>query len=131
MSNDTVKVILLGESEANWFYLERRLEQNGCHCRFVKSPEEALELIEGEGFQLILSAKPLRLANSTIAHMRESNCSAFYRFPVENGCWWLPVVSHGKKCLGDPAMRPSEFVNTLDQIVGEVETPATALASVR
>jgi hypothetical protein len=129
MSEDSVKVLLLGESEAGWFYLARRLEQNGCHCWFVRSTEEAVKLLDGEGFRLILSTKPLHLANSVIARMGELNCSAYYCCPVENGCWWLPVVTHGKKCLGAPAMRPSEFVGALDQIVREAETTVAVSTS--
>jgi CheY-like chemotaxis protein len=121
-----VKVLLLGESEKGWSYLVRRLEQNGCHCWFAKSVEEALALFDANNFQLVLSTKPLRLANAIVARLGESNCSAFYCCPVESGCWWLPVVNHGKECLGAPALRPSEFVSTLDGIVRDIEMTALA-----
>ena len=124
MSEEGVKVLLLGESEKGWSYLAQRLEQRGCHCWFAKSTEEALALFDQHKFQLVLSTKPLRLTNAIVARLGETNCSVFYCCPVENGCWWLPVVTHGKECLGAPALRPSEFVIALDQIVKEVEVTA-------
>ena len=124
MCQESVKVLLLGESEKGWSYLAGHLEHHGCHCWFAKSTEEALTLFDGHNFQLVLSTKPLHLANAIVARLGKSNCSAFYCCPVESGCWWLPVVSHGKECLSAPALRPSEFVIALDQIVREIETPA-------
>jgi hypothetical protein len=117
MSQQSVRVLLLGESEKGSSFLARFLEQRGCNCWFAKSAEEGLTLFDKYKFQLVLSTRPLRLANPMVARLGESSCSAFYCQPVEDGCWWLPLVDHGKKCLGAPALRPSEFVSTLDQIV--------------
>jgi hypothetical protein len=126
MSHECVKVLLLGESEKGWSYLKRRLEQNGCHCWFAKSTEEALTLFDEQNFQLVLSTKPLPLANTMITRLEESNCSAFCCYPVEDGCWWLPIVNHGKECLGAPALRASEFVSALAGIIKEIEMTALA-----
>src|SRR5271154_5439931 len=32
-----------------------------------------------------------------------SNSTVFYSCPIEDGCWWLPLVRCGQKCLGAPA----------------------------
>src|SRR6516225_2972585 len=29
--------------------------------------------------------------------------------PVEEGCWWLPVLQNGEDCLGTAAFRPNQF----------------------
>lgn len=126
MSQGTVRVLLLGGSEKSSSFLAWHLERHGCHCWFATSPEEALALFERYNFQLVLSTKPLRLANAMVARLGESRCNVFYCQPVEDGCWWLPLVDHGKKCMGSPALRPSEFVSALDQIVREIRSAALA-----
>ena len=124
MNQESVRVLLLSEREMGVSYLKRYLEQRGCKCWFAQSEEESLALFEKYKFQLVLSTLPLRLANAIIARLRETRCSLFFCQPVEDSCWWLPLVDHGKKCLGAPALRPSEFVSTLDQIVREIEITA-------
>jgi len=126
MSEESVRVLLLGESEKGSSCLAWHLEHHGCQCWFARSTEEALALFEKYSFQLVLSTKPLRLANAIVARLKQSSCSVFYCQPVEDGCWWLPLVDHGKKCMGAPALRPSEFVSALDQLVGEIESAAAA-----
>jgi hypothetical protein len=49
-----------------------------------------------------------------------SNCHVFYAYPVENGCWWLPLMKGGQECVGAPALRPREFVGALDQTLKEI-----------
>jgi hypothetical protein len=124
MCQESVKVLLLGESEKGSSYLARCLEHHGCRCWFAKSTEDALALLDEHNFQLVLSTNPLHLASAIVERLEKSNCSAFCCCPVENGCWWLPAVNHGKECLGAPALRPSEFLGELDHIVREIETTA-------
>ena len=121
MRRNIVRVLLLGESEKGSSFLARFLEQRGCHCWFASSTEEGLTLFGRYKFHLVLSTRPLRQANSMVARLGESSCSVFYCQPVEDGCWWLPLVDHGRKCLGAPALRPSEFVSALGQIVNEFQ----------
>ena len=126
MSKECVKVLLLGGSEEDWSYLAFHLEDKGCDCWLAKSTEHALSLLDGQMFQLVLTTKPLPLPNRTIERLGELNCSVFYRYPVGDGCWWLPAVNHGKECLGATALRSREFVSTLDQIVREIGATASA-----
>ncbi len=116
-----VNVLLLGESERGSSYLLRRLQERGCHCSFATSAEEALALFDRHAFHLILSTSPLHQANPSIALLGESNCSAFYCYPVEDDCWWLPLVRRGQECEAVPALRPSEFFSLLDQLVREIK----------
>jgi hypothetical protein len=120
MSQQSVRVLVLGESEKGSSHLARFLEQRGCNCWFAKSAEEGLRLLDTYKFQIVLSTRPLPQANPMVARLAESRCTVFCCQPVEDGCWWLPLVDHGKKCLGAPALRPSEFVGTLGQIVKEI-----------
>ncbi len=128
MNQACVKVLLLGESAEGSSYLLRRLEQRGCRCWFATSTEEALALFERHAFHLILSTSPLHQKNPLIDAVGGANCRVFSCYPVEDGCWWLPLVHHGQKCLGAPALRPSEFVSLLDRLVTEIELEDVAAA---
>ena len=126
MSQECVKVLLLGESQEDWCHLALHLEDQGCDCWLAKSTEDALTLLDRQKFQLVLTAKPLLLANAMVERLEELNCSVFYRYPVGDGCWWLPAMDRGKECLGATALRPREFVSALNQIVRETEATAPA-----
>lgn len=62
----------------------------------------------------------MRQATRMISLLGRSNCHVFYAYPVENGCWWLPLMNDGQECLGAPALRPREFVGVLDQTLKEI-----------
>lgn len=115
MSQAAVRVLLLGECARGSFHLLWHLEQRGCRCWFATSAKEALELFHQYKFQLILSTSPVRQATQMISLLGRSNCSVFYAYPVEQGCWWLPLMNRGQECFGAPALRPNEFACALDQ----------------
>jgi hypothetical protein len=49
-----------------------------------------------------------------------STVTLFYFHAVEQGCWWLPALRHGEKCFGSYALRPSEFVSVLDEVIANL-----------
>jgi hypothetical protein len=123
---------LLGEGAQGLSYLFRRLEQLGCDCVFATSPEGAVTLIGRQHFHLILSTRPLHEIDPLLPLLSESDCTVFCSYPVQDGCWWLPFVRHGQKCLGAPSFRPSEFTGFLGQLIKDIElNEVTAPASAR
>lgn len=116
-----VKVLLLTESPIGLCHLELYLERMGCHCWHAQTPEQALELFERHGFDLILSARPVLHTNALPVRLGNSNCSMFYRLSVEDGSWWLPLVDRGRDCLGTPALRSGQFLGALDRAIGGVD----------
>jgi hypothetical protein len=54
-----------------------------------------------------------------------SRITLFYALPVEEGCWWVPVLRIGDECIGEPALRPHEFSIVLDVIVKELKVGPT------
>ena len=126
MSEECVKVLLLGEGEEDWSNLALLLEDQGCDCWLAKSTEDALTLLHGQKFHLVLTNKPLLLGNEIVERLEELNCNVFYRYPVGDGYWWLPAMDHGKECLGATALRPREFVGALGQILREIGATASA-----
>ena len=115
MSQEAVRVLLLGECARGSSNLLWHLGQRGCRCWFAASAEEAVALFHEYKFHLILSTSPVHQATQMVSLLGRSNCSVFYAYPVEQGCWWLPLMNRGQKCFGAPALRPSEFADVLDQ----------------
>jgi hypothetical protein len=123
MTKAGIKVLLLGERAMGSSVIRRRLEQRGCQCWFAVSPEEGLELFQQHEFQLLLGTGPVNQANSLIALLDDANhCSAYCAYPVEDSCVWVPLLDHGRKCLGAPVLRPSEFVTALDDLITGIES---------
>ena len=52
--------------------------------------------------------------------------SMFYMLPVEEGCWWLPVLRNGENCLGTPAIRTTEFTYVLIEIIKGIAADAAS-----
>src|ERR1700682_4631932 len=127
MSRPGATVLLLGESPRETSYLLCHLERLGCDCVFATSSEEAIALIDRHAFHLILSTKPLHEADPLVAALSESDCTVFFSYPAEDGCWWLPLMRQGQKCLGAPAVRLSVFVGLLDRLVKEIESNEAAV----
>jgi hypothetical protein len=109
--------VLVGESILGASFLVSRLWQRGCHCQFATSYEELRALLK----DLVLC--PTRLHSRNLLPLIEllegSNVSLFYAQSVEGGCWWLPALRKGHKCFGSCAVRPSEFIPALDEVIDE------------
>jgi hypothetical protein len=120
MSQEAINVLLLGEYAKGASCLLWHLERHGCQCWFAASAEKALELFHQYNFQLILSTHSVHQAAQMVSLLGRSKCSVFCAYPVEQGCWWLPLMNSGQKCLGAPALRPREFADVLDQKLKEI-----------
>jgi hypothetical protein len=121
---ESVDVLLIGESVGSFSHIVERLEKSGCRCRFANSYEEAQQLLADETFELVLSviAPHANSISSLADRLVGTHASVYYAQPVEDGCWWLPALRLGQRCFGTPALRPSEFAGVLGQLVQEVRT---------
>ena len=117
-----ISALLIGESSQGSGLLSTRLEARGCACNFAASAMDACAQLRVREFDLALS--PLRLREVSlfplIDSLEGSRTSLYYFRPVEEGCWWLPALRFGKKCFGSNALRPSEFIATLEQLIDEI-----------
>lgn len=120
MNRAYVKVLLLSLTTNGSYSLRQFLEQRGCHCSSARTTKEALELFDQSGFDLLLSTQPLEKTSVLLSRLHGSSCSFFYRLPVEDGFWWLPVLRHGRHCLGSAALRPSQFIDALEGAICEI-----------
>jgi hypothetical protein len=121
-------VLLLGEYEFGWTSLRTLIQNRGCDCQFASSPVDARSLDGPRAFDLVLSSLPVGQIEPFIAELGNANSNVFYCHPVEDGCWWLPVVRHGRYCFGAPAVRGREFLAVLDRIIcdSRAEKPTTS-----
>ena len=117
------RALLIGENSQGPSYLIKRLEGYGCVCGFATSYQEACSLLKLQRFDLVLS--PMRLRDSSlfplVRQLEGSQITLFYFQAVEEGCWWLPALRSGRNCFGSCALRPNEFVTSLEQIMGEIQ----------
>lgn len=109
------RVLLLGEFATGSSHLLSHLEQHGCHCWFATSAEQGILLFNKFKIHLILGTSPMQQTTRMISLLGRSSCNVFYALAVEDGCWWLPLMTGGQKCLGALAVRPREFIGVLDQ----------------
>ncbi len=52
-----------------------------------------------------------------MATLEGSSVTMFHMLPVEESCWWLPVLRYGENCLGAPAFRSREFTYVFVEII--------------
>jgi hypothetical protein len=114
-------VFLIGESPCLFFSLCRSpLEKAGCQCHCAESHREMGKLLSHVKPDIVLSLNAQHGLSEIVALLAGSRVSMFHRLPVEEGCWWLPVLRNGDNCLGAAAFRPSEFTFVLSEIVKSI-----------
>src|SRR5208283_5593757 len=111
-------VLLVGQNLHGAKVFTERLHGWGFRCHFASNMRAALDLLsthpvdlglgnthlsDGSGFGLLVALAGLPV-------------SAFLCLSVENSCSWLPAIHGGKKYLGLPALRSSEFATLLDEL---------------
>ncbi|HTZ75892.1 MAG TPA: hypothetical protein VMB47_18390 [Candidatus Aquilonibacter sp.] len=120
MHKPSIRVLILGERHTAPSRLLTRLQRSACECWFAESAEAGAELFDKHAFHVILSIGPVHDAVQILARLSGSDCTVFSAFPVERGCWWLPIMYMGEECLGAPAMRTAEFLTLLDQALESI-----------
>lgn len=128
MNDESIRVLLVGESRRSFFHLAKRLERLQCRCRTATSYPEAKRLIGEEKPDIVLSVVPAhQISVSMISkNLRGSKASFFYGHSVEDGTWWLPALRRGVECLGSPALRAAEFTGKLDELIEAIRQEKSA-----
>jgi hypothetical protein len=96
---------------------------------FASNTRAAADLLGSHRVDLVLSHAYLSDGTglgflASLAHLPV--ITAFLCLPVENSCLWLPAIDGGKKCLGLPALRPSEFAGALEEMARCLSTRTQA-----
>ena len=85
------------------------LEKSGCECHFAESKDKLRTLLRYTEVDIVLSLNPHGRLFELMALLAGLPVNMFHLLPVEEGCWWLPVLRNGAHCLGISALRTSEF----------------------
>jgi CheY-like chemotaxis protein len=111
-------VLLVGQNFRTASALADRLNQWNFRCHFANTMRAASQLLDSQPVDLVLCDTYLSDGTgfSLLTVLGRLPVTAFLCLPVENGCLWLPAMDGGKRCLGLPALQPSEFVKTLEQM---------------
>lgn len=128
MNTKIAKVLLIAENANGASYLTERLAKKGCSCEFASSLNDAVSRIRATDYDLVLSATRLRDggAFALMDLLEGSSATLFYFQAVEEGCWWLLGLRRGRKCFGSSAVRPSDFVPLLDEVIDEIQAAQRA-----
>jgi hypothetical protein len=120
MNRANIKGLLLGENDSTLVNLREFLEKRGCDCSFSKSPDESLAAFGRRSFDLILNTLPMR-THPSLPELGTPTRNIFSSYPVENGCWWLPIMRGGRACFGTFALRPNELAGTLQDALRGIQ----------
>ena len=134
MSIRPIMVLFVGEAPRSSLQLLLWLYERGCRCHFATSYRDACSLIARTKFDLVLSQYQLpdRTAFSLLDLLRGSPATLFFSAIVDSGCLWLLMLERGKRCVGTPGLRPSDFHEALAKLLGvegksdEMETAGSA-----
>jgi response regulator RpfG family c-di-GMP phosphodiesterase len=110
--------LLVGQNFQSAQTLTERLRRWKFRCHFAANVQAASEFLAVHPVDLLLSNTHLLDGTGyrLLMNLARLPVSAFLCFPVENSCLWLPAIDGGKRCLGLPALRPSEFARALEEV---------------
>jgi|SRR5579862_233363 len=113
-------VLLVGKNLQSAHALTEWLHRRKFRCQFAANVRAASEFLAMHPVDLVLSNThlPDGTGYRLLMNLGRYPVSAFLCFPVENGCYWLPAIDGGNKCLGMPALRPLEFARALEEMIG-------------
>ena len=119
-------VLFVGEFPALSASVARVLKSWGRECRYAATCEQAMAALEQRGFRLVLSKAKLPdgSARQLISTIEKNSGWLFVSFPVEDGCWWIPVMEKGQTRMEAVALHSREFSKVLLNVVKALETPA-------
>jgi hypothetical protein len=112
-------VLLVGRNGSWGTTVLKSLTKFSSKTSFVAQDAVTSKTVTQGGFDLVLldsTVSPEQRRQIT-SELVGSGTSVFYTFPVENGCWWLPVLRRGQDCHGAPAFRRKEFPAELERML--------------
>jgi CheY-like chemotaxis protein len=112
-------VLLVGETARSSQQLLEWLNKRSCHCQIATSYQEACTLLSRSEFDLVLSQYQLpdRTAFPLLDWLVGSSTTLFVSTAVEIGSLWLPMLERGRRCVGAPILRSSDFTEALQKVL--------------
>jgi hypothetical protein len=115
-------VLLVGLGSSGAQVLSDRLRGWGFRCYRATNFRAARELFELVRVDMVLTNTQLSDGTGVglAASLAGLPVTVFVCVPLEDSCLWLPAIDCGRVCLGLPALRPSEFASSLEEMAGRV-----------
>ena len=112
-------MLLVDDSRVPSASVARALSSLQCEWRYAASCEEALAAMGERKFRVVLSKFKLAdgSARRLIPAVQIASAWLFLSFPVEDGCWWIPVIEAGRLSVNSAALHSREFRSALVEIV--------------
>jgi len=112
-------VLFVGEYPALSASVAHVLKSLGCECRYAATCEQALATLQQRRFRLVLSKAKLLDGNARelVPGVEAARGWLFLSFPVEDGCWWIPVMEEGRLCMEAVALHSREFSKAVVKIL--------------
>jgi hypothetical protein len=107
----TAYLLFVGEPAPFFSPVLEQLKDAGCEVRHAAGCNEALSTIQQLAGPIVLSKTRLSCgsARNLIPKITAASGSLFVYFPVEDGCWWIPMILQGKLCEGEVARHSRDF----------------------
>jgi hypothetical protein len=113
------RILMVGQNTSWGAPLQSTLKKLGCDFTFAPSLRVTTEQVRRGSYALLLldSTVPPALRRQLVSGLVGSEASIYQLFPVENGCWWLPVLLSGEDCFGSPGFRTKELPAELARVL--------------
>jgi hypothetical protein len=113
------RILMVGQKTSWGAPLQTTLKDLGCDFFFAASLRVTNEYVRKKSYAVLLldSTVPPTQRKKLAAGMAGSRASIFQLFPVENDCWWLPVLIRGENCFGSPGFRTKELPVELARVL--------------
>jgi hypothetical protein len=114
------RILMVGQTTSWGAPLRSTLRNLGCLTCFAASLRVTAGYVRKGAYALVLldSTVPPGLRKQLVSGLAESGTSLYQLFPVENGCWWLPVLVLGEDCFGSPGFRTKELAEEFARVLG-------------
>jgi hypothetical protein len=124
-------VLFVGEYPGLSASVARILNSLGCEHRYVATCQEALAALRQRRFRVVLSKAKLADGNprELIPALQAASGWLFLSFPVEDGCWWIPIMQDGQLCVEAVALHSREFSKSLLKIMKSILPAPRELAA--
>lgn len=113
------RILMVGQTTSWGAPLQSTLRNHGYLSCFAASLRVTSEYVRKGAYALVLldSTVPKGLRKQLVSGLAGSETSIYQLFPVEIGCWWLPVLVLGEDCFGSPGFRTKELPAELARVL--------------
>ena len=107
----SAQLILVGETLSLHSPILQRFRDVGWEVRCAADPRETRIILRERAGTIVLcrGILPDGNARKLIPAVRRASGSLFLYFPVEIGCWWIPLVFEGTLCAREIAVPSRAF----------------------